>query len=172
MVAIIGGEPRRFRPLIDLYRETGRRQGHSPEQLKVGVHMLGYVGDTTQEAADTFFPGYAKAMTDVGKERGWPPMTRASFDAQRGPDGALLIGSPDEVVDKILRHAEALGGISRISFQMNVASLPQVKMMRAIDAIGAAVAPALHAADPTRTTREQQSSGVGIAENGAVPRRK
>ena len=96
-------------------------------------------------------------------------MTRASFDAQRGPDGALLIGSPDEVVDKILRHAEALGGISRISFQMNVASLPQAKMMRAIDAIGAGVAPALHQADPTRTTREQQSSGVGIAENGAVP---
>ena len=161
MVAIIGGEPRRFRPLIDLYRETGRRQGHSAEQLKVGVHMLGYVGQTTQEAADTFYPGYAKAMTDIGKERGWPPMTRASFDAQRGPDGALLIGSPSEVVDKILRHAEALGGISRISFQMNVASLPQAKMMRAIDAIGAGVAPTLHQADPTRTTREQQSSGVG-----------
>ena len=123
--------------------------------------MLGYVGQTTQEAADTFFPGYAKAMTDVGKERGWPPMTRASFDAQRGPDGALLIGSPDEVVDKILRHAEALGGISRISFQMNVASLPQAKMMRAIDAIGAGVAPTLHQADQTRRTREQQSSGVG-----------
>jgi alkanesulfonate monooxygenase SsuD/methylene tetrahydromethanopterin reductase-like flavin-dependent oxidoreductase (luciferase family) len=148
MVAIIGGEPRRFRPLIDLYRETGRRQGHSAEQLKVGVHMLGYVGQTTQEAADTFFPGYAKAMTDVGKERGWPPMTRASFDAQRCPDGALLVGSPDEVVDKILRHNDALGGISRISFQMNVASLPQAQMMRAIDAIGARVAPALRQADP------------------------
>src|SRR6476659_10203722 len=154
MVAIIGGEPRRFRPLIDLYRETGRRQGHSPDQLKVGVHMLGYVSQTTQEAADTFYPGYAKAMTDVGKERGWPPMTRASFDAQRGPDGALLIGSPDEVVDKILRHSEALGGVSRISFQMNVASLPQIKMMRAIDAIGALVVPALHAATPASTTRE------------------
>src|ERR1700726_792627 len=143
MVAIIGGEPRRFRPLIDLYRETGTQHGYSAEQLKVGVHMLGYVADTTQEAADTFFPGYAKAMTDVGKERGWPSMTRASFDAQRGRDGALLIGSPDEVVDKILRHAEALGGVSRISFQMNAASLPQVKMMRAIDAIGARVLPAL-----------------------------
>src|SRR6266853_1231876 len=111
MVAIIGGEPRRFRPLIDLYRETGMQHGYSAEQLKVGVHMLGYVADTTQEAADTFFPGYAKAMTDVGKERGWPPMTRGSVDAQRGRDGALVIGSPDEVVDKILRHAEALGGV-------------------------------------------------------------
>src|ERR1700732_5321100 len=144
MVAIIGGEPRRFRPLIDLYRETGLQHGHSADQLKVGVHMLGYVADTTQEAADTFFPGYAKAMTDIGEERGGPAMTRASFDAQRGRDGALLIGSPDEVVDKILRHAEALGGISRISFQMNAASLPQAKMMRAIDAIGARVLPVLH----------------------------
>jgi probable LLM family oxidoreductase len=143
MVAIIGGEPRRFRPLIDLYRETGMQHGYSAEQLKVGVHMQGYVADTTQEAADTFFPGYAKAMTDIGKERGWPAMTRASFDAQRGRNGALLIGSPDEVVDKILRHAEALGGVSRVSFQMNAASLPQVKMMRAIDAIGARVAPEL-----------------------------
>jgi len=146
MVAIIGGEPRRFRPLIDLYRETGRQHGYSAEQLRVGVHMLGYVADTTQEAADIFFPGYAKAITDVGKERGWPAMTRASFDAQRSRDGALLIGSPDEVVDKVLRHAEVLGGVSRISFQMNVASLPQVKMMRAIDAIGARIVPALHQA--------------------------
>ena len=148
MVAIIGGEPRRFRPLIDLYRETGQQHGYSAEQLKVGVHMLGYAADSTQEAADTFFPGYARAMTDVGKERGWPAMTRASFDAQRARDGALLIGSPDEVVDKIVRHSAALGGISRISFQMNVASLPQVKMMRAIDAIGARIAPALHQATP------------------------
>ena len=150
MVAIIGGEPRRFRPLIDLYRETGKQQGYSAEQLKVGVHMLGYVADSTQEAADAFFPGYARAMTDVGKERGWPAMTRASFDAQRGRDGALLIGSPDEVVDKVLRHSAALGGISRISFQMNVASLPQVKMMRAIDAIGARIAPALQQADAVK----------------------
>ena len=85
-------------------------------------------------------------MSDVGKERGWPPMTRARFDAQRGPNGALLVGSPDEVVDKILRHSEALGGIVQLSFMMNVASLPQVKMMHAIDAIGARVAPALHGA--------------------------
>src|SRR5204863_5742777 len=131
----------------DLYRETGKQHGYSAEQLKVGVHMLGYVGQSTQEAADIFYPGYAKAMTDVGKERGWPAMTRASFDAQRGPSGALLIGSPDEVVEKILRHSEALGGISRLSFQMNAASLPQIKMMRAIDAIGARVVPALHRQD-------------------------
>jgi probable LLM family oxidoreductase len=154
MVAIIGGEPRRFRPLIDLYRETGERSGYGPEQLKVGVHMLGYVADSTQEAAETFYPGYAKAMTDVGRERGWPPMTRASFDAQRGPTGALLIGSPDEVVNKILRHSEALGGISRLTFQMNAASLPQLQMMRGIDAIAARVAPAVRQHDAHRSQGE------------------
>jgi probable LLM family oxidoreductase len=143
MVAIIGGEPRRFRPLVDLYREAGRQAGHSPEQLKVGVHSLGYVAATTQEAADDFFPGYARAVTDVGKERGWAPVTRAGFDAQRGPQGALLVGHPDEVAEKIIRHSEALGGISRITFQMNAASLPHAKLMQAIEALGTRVAPAL-----------------------------
>src|SRR5881392_172985 len=82
MVAIIGGETRRFRPLVELYREAGRRAGHSPERLKVGMHSLGYVAATTEEAAADFFPGYARVMTDVGKERGWSAMTRANFDAQ------------------------------------------------------------------------------------------
>jgi len=145
MVAIIGGETRRFAPLVDLYREAGARAGHSPDKLTVGVHSLGYVADTTQQAADEFFPGYARAMTDVGKERGWPPMTRGAFDAQRGTHGALLVGSPQEVADKILRHGEALGGISRITFQMNVANMPHAKMMRAIELLGEKVAPALRA---------------------------
>jgi probable LLM family oxidoreductase len=143
MVAIIGGETRHFRPLIDLYREAGRRAGHSPDQLKIGIHSLGYVAQTTQEAADDFFPGYARAFTDIGKERGWPAVTRAGFDAQRGSQGALVIGDPNEVVKKIVRHSQALGGISRITFQMNAASLSQVKMMRAIELLGTQVAPAL-----------------------------
>ena len=143
MVAIIGGETRRFRPLIDLYREAGQRAGHSPDRLKVGVHSLGYVAATTKEAADDFFPGYARAVTDVGKERGWPAVTRAGFDAQRGPQGALLIGNPEEVVEKIIRHSEALGGVSRFTFQMNAASLPHAKLMRAIEVLGTRVAPAL-----------------------------
>jgi len=143
MVAIIGGQTHRFRPLVDLYWEAGRRAGHSPDRLKVGVHSLGYVAESTQEAADDFFPGYARAFTDVGKERGWPPVTRADFDAQRGPRGALLIGSPDEVVEKIIRHSEALGGVSRFTFQMNAASLPHAKLMRAIELLGTRVVPAL-----------------------------
>ena len=143
MVAIIGGETHRFRPLIDLYREAGRRAGHSHNQLKVGLHSLGYVAETNQEAADDFFPGYARAFNDIGKERGWQLVTRADFDAQLGPQGALIIGDPDEVVEKIIRHSKALGGISRITFQMNAASISHVKMMQAIELMGTRVAPAL-----------------------------
>src|SRR5437660_5721550 len=143
MVAIIGGETHRFRPLIDLYWEAAERAGHPRDQLKVGVHSLGYVAATTQEAADDFFPGYARAINSVARERGWPPMSRASYDAQRGPEGALLIGEPDAVVEKVLRHSEALGGISRITFQMNASSLPHAKLMRAMEALGTHVAPAL-----------------------------
>ncbi|HEX2243696.1 MAG TPA: LLM class flavin-dependent oxidoreductase, partial [Gammaproteobacteria bacterium] len=143
MVAIIGGETHRFRPFIDVYREVGKRAGHSPDQLKVGIHSLGYVAETTQQAADDFYPGYAHTMTEIGKERGWRPVTRAAFDAQRGPQGALIIGDPDEVVEKIIRHSRALGGISRITFQMNAASLSHEKMIRAIELLGKRGAPAL-----------------------------
>jgi probable LLM family oxidoreductase len=144
MVAIIGGETHRFRPLIDLYRQAGKRAGFSPDQLKVGVHSLGYVAESTQEAVDDFYPGYARTMSEIGKERGWPKMTRASFDAQQGPEGALLVGDPDEVVEKIVRHSKALGGISRITFMMNPASLSHEKLMRATRLIGTRVTPILH----------------------------
>ena len=141
MVAIIGGEPKRFRPLIDLYREAGRRAGHSPEKLKVGLHSIGFLGDGTKEAADDFFPGYAHTFTEIGKERGWPPTTRAQFDAVRGPTGALLIGDAETVAKKILYVNEVLGGLSRITFQMGVSTLPHPKMLRAIEILGTRVAP-------------------------------
>ena len=141
MVAIIGGEPHRFRPLIDRYHWAGLRAGHSPEQLKVGVHSLGYVADSSTTAEDEFFPGYARSFTEIGRERGWPPMTRAHFDAQLGPTGALLVGDPETVAEKILRVNESLGGISRLTFQMSVADLPHAKLMRAIELIGTRVAP-------------------------------
>jgi alkanesulfonate monooxygenase SsuD/methylene tetrahydromethanopterin reductase-like flavin-dependent oxidoreductase (luciferase family) len=143
MVAIIGGEPRRFRPLVDLYREAGRRAGYSPDQLKVGVHALGYVAPTTQQAIDEFFPGYARAFTDVGKERGWRPVTRADFDAQRTPQGALIVGNPDEVAEKVRMYDQALGGITRLTFQMNAASIPHAKLMEAIELVGTRVAQAV-----------------------------
>lgn len=144
MVAIIGGETRRFRPLIDLYYETAERFGHPRETLKVGLHSLGYVAASKKEAADDYFPGYAKAVESVAKERGWGRVTRAHFDTQLGPEGALLIGEPDEVIEKILRHSESLGGIARVTFQMDAASLPHGKLMRAIETLGTRVAPLLH----------------------------
>lgn len=139
MVAIIGGETHRFRPLIDLYRETGIKAGHSLDQLKVGLHSLGYVGKTTEIAHEEFFPGYAASMTKIGKERGWAPTTRSHFDAQVGPTGALLVGSAEEVAEKIIRHSKSLGGISRVTFQLDTAELPHEKLLETIHLIGTKV---------------------------------
>jgi probable LLM family oxidoreductase len=141
MVAIIGGQHARFRPLVDLYREAGKRAGHAPEKRKVGVHSIGFLGDTTQQAADTFYPGYAHAFTKIGRERGWPPTTRAQFDASRSETGALLIGDAETVANKILYVNEVLGGISRLTFQMTVATVPHEPMMRSIEILGTRVAP-------------------------------
>jgi len=140
MVAIIGGETHRFRPLIDLYRQAGQKAGHDPVQLKVGLHSLGYVAEQTDEAIANYYPGYAEMFTQIGKERGFPPVTRTGFDAQNGPLGALLVGNPEEVAAKILRHSEALGGISRFTFQMD-AGLSHEKLLQAIELIGTKVSP-------------------------------
>jgi probable LLM family oxidoreductase len=140
MVAIIGGEPKRFRPLVDLYREAGRRAGHAPEKLIVGLHAIGFLGDTTRQAAEDFYPGYAHTFTEIGKERGWPPATRAQFDALRGRTGALLIGDAETVAQKILYVNEVLGGLARITFQMGVSALPHEKMLRSIELLGTRVA--------------------------------
>ncbi len=147
MVAIIGGQTPSFKPLIDLYREAGKRAGHFTHQLNVGIHSLGYVAESTPEAVDDFFPGYVHSMNEIGKERGWSPITRRDFEAQLGPNGALLIGNPEEVTEKIIRHSQALGGISRFTFMMNPASLPHEKLMRATELIGSRIAPALHKLD-------------------------
>jgi probable LLM family oxidoreductase len=143
MVAIIGGEPRRFRPLVDLYRKAGAEAGHDPQTLKVGVHALGYVAETDDQAATDFFPGYARSFTEIGRERGWPPVTRAQFEALRGETGALIVGDADSAARKVRMFSEALGGISRLSFQMSVAGLPHEKMLKSIELIGSRVAPAV-----------------------------
>jgi probable LLM family oxidoreductase len=148
MVAIIGGEPRHFRPLIDLYREAGREAGHSADVLKVGIHALGYVADTDQQASDDFFPGYAQAFTQIGKERGWPPVTRGQFEALRQPKGALMVSDAKTVAQKVLQMSDDLGGISRISFQMSVAALHHEKLMHAIELLGTQVAPIIRKALP------------------------
>jgi probable LLM family oxidoreductase len=141
MVAVIGGETHRFRPLIDLYREAGRRAGHAPEKLNVGLHSLGYITETSEKAITEFYPGYAETFTRIGRERGWAPVTRPHFDSQNGPLGALLVGGPEEIAEKILRHSEALGGISRITFQMDNAGLSHEQLMRAIELLGTKVSP-------------------------------
>ncbi|WP_426670916.1 LLM class flavin-dependent oxidoreductase [Mucilaginibacter sp. McL0603] len=141
MVAVIGGETHRFRPLVDLYREAGKQAGHPAEKLKVGLHSLGYVAATPQAAANEFYPGYAEIFTKIGRERGWPPVTRQQFDAQMGPRGAYIIGDPEQVAEKILRHSEALGGITRLTFQMDNARLTHPQLLKAIELIGQKVIP-------------------------------
>jgi probable LLM family oxidoreductase len=144
MVAIIGGETHRFAPLVQLYRQAGEQAGHDPATLKVGLHSIGYVAETTQQAIEEFYPGYAATFTRIGKERGWPPTTRAQFDAVNGPRGALLVGNPDEVAEKILRHSASLGGLSRVTFQMGVSTITHQQLMRSIELIAARVRPRLH----------------------------
>jgi alkanesulfonate monooxygenase SsuD/methylene tetrahydromethanopterin reductase-like flavin-dependent oxidoreductase (luciferase family) len=139
MVAIIGGEFKRFRPLIELYREAGSLAGHSADKLSVGLHAIGFIGDTTEQAAEDFYPGYAHTFTEIGKERGWPPATRAQFDALRGPTGALLVGNAETVAQKVLYANEVLGGLSRITFQMGVSALPHQKMLHSIELLGTRV---------------------------------
>jgi alkanesulfonate monooxygenase SsuD/methylene tetrahydromethanopterin reductase-like flavin-dependent oxidoreductase (luciferase family) len=158
MVAIIGGETHRFRPLIDRYRQAGLRAGNSPDQLQVGIHSLGYVAESAAQAADDFFPGYARSFSEIGKERGWPPVTRAHFDALLGPTGALIVGDPETVAEKILSVNESLGGISRLTFQMSVAALPHAKLMRAIELLGTRVAPLVRTALASGTAAELVST--------------
>lgn len=141
MVAIIGGEFRRFRPLIDLYREAWRRAGHPPEHQRVGVHALGFVAETSAEARDTFFPGWSHMFTEIGRERGWPPVTRAQFDAQCGPGGAFLIGDPETVARKLREASDDLGGVSRFTFQMSSAATEHQAMLKSIELLGTVVAP-------------------------------
>lgn len=170
IVAIIGGEPKRFRPLIDLYREAGRRAGHSADTLIVGLHAIGFLGDTTEQAAEDFYPGYAHTFTKIGKERGWPPATRAQFDAQRGPTGALLIGDAEAVAEKMLYPNEVLGGLSRMTFQMGVSALPHQKMLRSIELLGTRVAPMGRSELTATSSRSRYGSPIdSLVKRGERP---
>lgn len=145
MVAIIGGEPARFRPLVDLYREAGRRSGHAPEDLKVSIHVPGFVAETTREAADLFWPGYQQMFGRIGRERGFPPVTRRGYDATRGPGGALFIGDPQTVAEKVVETSIALGGLDRVTLQMTNERLGHPDMLRGIELLGTAVKPLVNA---------------------------
>jgi probable LLM family oxidoreductase len=141
MVAIIGGEPRQFAPLIDLYRRAGAHAGHAPERLQVGLHVFGYVGESTEAAADTIFPGWYRMFTTVSRERGFAPPSRAQFDATSGPDGAFFLGDPKTVADKIRRVAEQVGGVDRLSLQMTNPLLAHEDLLKGIELLGTEVAP-------------------------------
>ena len=144
MSAIIGGETHRFRPLVDLYRKAGAEAGFTPNELSVGIHSLGYVAETKDEAVSNYFPGYAKNFTRIGRERGWPPVTKQGFDAQNSPRGALLVGSPEEVAEKILQHSAALGGISRFTFQLDNANLTHDQLKITMGLIAQKVKPIIN----------------------------
>ncbi len=145
MVAIIGGQPARFRPLVDLYREAGRRAGHDPAALQVGLHCFGFVGDTDRVARDAFYPGWAQMFTRIGKERGFGAPVRAQYDAMCEPDGAFLIGDPATVAAKALRIHEDLGGVARLSLQMTNVRLGHEDLLHGIELLGTAVAPVVRA---------------------------
>ena len=140
MVAIIGGSFRHFRPLIDLYREAGRKAGHGPDVLRVGIHITGFVAETAREAEEAFYPGWSHAFTKIGRERGWPPVTREKFEAMCGPDGPFLIGDPATVAAKTMAACDQLGGVTRVAYQMSAAADPE-KMKLSIELLGTEVAP-------------------------------
>jgi len=141
MVAIIGGEPRRFAPLVDLYRRAGAQAGHAPESLHVGLHVFGYVGQSVRSAADAIYPGWQQMMTTASRERGFPPPTRAQFDATSGPDGAFFMGDPDTVAAKLRRVSGQLGGVDRVALQMTNPQLAHTDLLRGIELLGTEVAP-------------------------------
>ncbi len=146
IVAIIGGAPRQFRQLVDLYRESGRKAGHAAEKLTVGIHNIGFLADSTEQAMETFWPAYRDAFGKIGRERGWPPPTRQQFDALCSPAGALLVGDAEKVAAKIVAENESLGGISRLSVLLDNRVLTHAQIMRAIELLGTKVAPTVRSA--------------------------
>ena len=144
-IAIIGGQPARFRSLVDLHREAARASGHEdPEGIPIGINIHGFVADSSEEAADAFYGPFAHTMTQIGKERGWGPMTRPAYDAMRAPQGALAVGGPEEVAAKILAWHEVFG-MDRLLIQMSVGTMPHDQLMRSIELFGTEVAPVVRA---------------------------
>jgi alkanesulfonate monooxygenase SsuD/methylene tetrahydromethanopterin reductase-like flavin-dependent oxidoreductase (luciferase family) len=151
-VAIIGGEPERFAPLVGLYREAARKAGHDPARLPVSINSHTYVAETSQQASDEYYPTYAAMMNRIGRERGWPPMGRGQFEMGRSPRGALVVGSPEEVAEKILLQHEFFGH-DRFMSQISIGALPHDRVMRAIELFGTQVAPVVRKEIARRYTK-------------------
>jgi probable LLM family oxidoreductase len=141
-LAIIGGEPERFVPFTNLYKDTYRKAGHDADRLQLAINSHGYIGDDSQKAADEFWGPYAYLMSKIGRERGWSGMSREHYDMMRGPRGSLLVGSPQQVIDKILYEHELFGN-TRFLLHISVGTMPHAKVMRAIELLGTVVAPAV-----------------------------
>ncbi|HVD60726.1 MAG TPA: LLM class flavin-dependent oxidoreductase [Gemmatimonadaceae bacterium] len=139
-LAIIGGSPERFKPFVDLYRATAAKSGRDPATLPVSINSHAFIAEDSREAADIFFPPYAEVMSRIGRERGWPPTTRAQFETSRSPQGALFVGNPEEVIEKILFQHE-LFHHDRFMAQLTVGTMPHEKVMKAIELLGTRVAP-------------------------------
>lgn len=139
MIAIIGGEPRQFAPLVDLYRRAAEQGGHDPASLPVGLHCIGFLGDDVAQATDAFYPGWEAMFTTVARERGGRPPSRAQFDATRGPDGAYVVGDPDQVAAKLARFSEQLGGVDRVNLQMTNSQLRHADLLHSIELLGEVV---------------------------------
>ncbi|MDQ2968701.1 MAG: LLM class flavin-dependent oxidoreductase, partial [Actinomycetota bacterium] len=157
-LAIIGGEPRRFVPLVDLYREAGRRAGHDAAKLRVSINSHGFIEEDSRQAADDAFAAYSYVMTKIGRERGWPPPSREQFDAERGPTGANLVGTPEEVAAKIV-YEHDLFGLDRFLIQLSVGTLPHEKVLHAIELLGTKVAPIVRREIERRTAAIPMPAG-------------
>jgi alkanesulfonate monooxygenase SsuD/methylene tetrahydromethanopterin reductase-like flavin-dependent oxidoreductase (luciferase family) len=141
-LAIIGGMPERFVPFTNLYKETYQKAGHDPGTLQLAINSHGYIADDSQKAADEFYGPYAYVMSQIGRERGWSPMNRGQYEMMRAPEGSLLVGSPQQVIDKILWEYELFQN-TRFLFHISVGTLPHAQVMRAIELLGTVVAPAV-----------------------------
>ncbi|MBA2683897.1 MAG: LLM class flavin-dependent oxidoreductase [Gemmatimonadaceae bacterium] len=161
-IAIIGGELERFKPMADLYREAAKRAGHDPATLPVSINSHGYIADTSKQASDEAYPPYFDVMGRIGRERGWQPPTRAKFEAERGKRGALLVGDPQEVIDKILYEHE-LFAHQRFLMQMSVGTMPHAQIMHSIELLGDVVAPAVRKALGAPAAARDTSSPLAIS---------
>lgn len=141
-LAIIGGMPERFKPYVELYRETAAEAGHNPALLPISINSHGFIADDSKQAGDLYFPGFAQMMNRIGRERGWSPITRAQFEASRGLRGSDFVGTPDEVIEKIL-FQHRLFKHNRVLLQLGLGAIPHAKMLRAIELLGTVVAPAV-----------------------------
>ncbi|MGV3708560.1 MAG: LLM class flavin-dependent oxidoreductase [Gemmatimonas sp.] len=144
-LAIIGGEPERFAPFVQLYRDSLLRAGREPDALPVSINSHGYIAANSQDAANEYFPAYSEVFGRIGRERGWPPPTRAQFEASRTLRGALFVGSPQEVVDKIL-FQHGIFGHQRFLMQLGMGTMTHAQTMRNIELFGSQVAPAVRKA--------------------------